>query len=291
MAGKEVTAMNKLVMVLSEEMEGESLALKQAKNIAAAFKADVEVVRFLPQACSDTARQSATQSVSELVHSVFNELGGVTNQVVPTDSIPEWMAGHCMSSDDHLVLKTGRRSESLFHTPTDWELIRRLHCPLLISANQKWKSKPNVLIALDLSSGEAKHRELNALGLRWARQWKAVSDCQLHAVYSIPIPAPLLALDIVEQRDYQRAHETEAKEKLLALLKEFGMTEAIPHILAGVPDKTILHMANELKADLVIMGSAGREGIQGFLRGNTAEKVLHHLRTDILVVKPTGVSL
>lgn len=283
--------MNKLVMVVSEEMEGESLALKKAKNIAAAFKADVEVVRFLPQTCSDTARQSATQSIGELVHSVFNDLGGVTSQVVPTDSIPEWVADHCASSDDNLVLKTGRRSESLFHTPTDWELIRQLHCPLLISSNQKWRSKPNVLVALDLSSDEAEHRELNALGLHWARHWEAISDCQLHAVYSIPIPAPLLALDIVEQRDYQRTHEPEAKEKLLALLKEFGMTEAIPHILAGAPDKTIPHMANELKADLVIMGSAGREGIQGFLRGNTAEKVLHHLRTDILVVKPSGVSL
>jgi universal stress protein E len=283
--------MNKLVIVISDEEEGNSLALKKAKNIAAHFQAEVEVVRFLPQASSDSARRSASQSISELVHSVFNDLGGVTNQVVPTDSVPEWMADHCAPSEDNLVVKTGHRSESLFHTPTDWELIRQLHCPVLISSSQKWKSKPNVLIALDLSSDKAAHRELNALALRWARQWQAVYDCQLHAMYCILIPAPLLALDIVERHEYQRSHESEFMEQLVALLNEFGMSEVIPHILAGAPEKSISHMASELKADLVIMGSVGRGGVQRFLHRNTTENVLHHLRTDMLVVKPTEVTL
>jgi universal stress protein E len=282
--------MNKLVLVVGEELDCESLELKKAKHIAASFKAEVEVLRFLPQTCSDTAKQSATQSIGELVHSVFKELTGVTSQIIPSNNISKWVAAHYTSSDDCLVLKTGHRSERLFHTPTDWELIRQLRCPLLISSNRKWKSQPNVLVALDSSSHKAEHRELNNLALRWAQQWQATSGSQLHALYSIPIPAPLLALDLVERRDYQRAHEPEAKEKLLALLEEFGATNMTPHILTGPPSKTIPHMANELKADLVIMGSVGREGIRGALRGNTAEKVLHHLRTDMLVVKTSAGS-
>ncbi len=281
--------MSKLVMVISDKEGGENLALTKAKSIATQLDADVEVVRFLPPTCSDATRQSAAQSIGELVQSVFKELGHVTSQVVTTDSISDWVVNHCPSSDDNLVVKTGHRSESLFHTPTDWELIRHLHCPLLISSNQKWKSSPNILIALDLSS-EARHRKLNAQALQWASQWQAISDYQLHAVYSIPIPAPLLALDIVEQREYLRTHEPKAEEKLRALLDEFGMSNVTPHILAGASHKTIPHMANELKADLVIIGSIGRAGIQRFIHSNTAEKVLHHLRTDILVVKPSGLS-
>ena len=68
------------------------------------------------------------------------------------------------------------------------------------------------------------------------------------------------------------------------------MPDVIPHTLMGAPEKTIPHMANKIKADLVIIGSLGHEGIQRLLHHNTAEKVLHHLRTDMLVVKPTGAS-
>lgn len=282
--------MGKLVMVISDEAKGESLALNKAKSIATPLNADVQVVRFLPKDCSDSVKQSATQSIGELVHTVFNEFSSVTSEVVSTDSIPSWMADHCNASDDNLVIKTGHRSESLLYTPTDWELIRQLNCPILISSNQKWNSSANILIALDLSSDGPEQRGLNAHALYWAQQWQNISDCQLHAVYSIPIPAPLLALDIVEQRDYLRTHEPEANEKLCELLKEFNMTDVIPHILAGVPNKTISHIADEIKADLVIIGSMGRTGVKGFLHKNTAEKVLHHLRTDMLVVKPTGIT-
>ena len=278
--------MHKLVMVISDENERELLTLKKAKQLAASFEADVEVVRFLPKTCNDTARQSAVESIGELLESVFSDRASVTSQVVPTDSISDWVVDHCADDVDSLVLKTGHRSESLFHTPTDWELIRNLHGPLLISAGQKWKSQPNILIAVDLSTDEAEHQALNAMALQWAKQWQAMSGYQLHAAYSIPISAPLLALDIVEERDFLRNHEPEAKAKLVALLKGVDLI-ATPHILAGAPEKTIPHLANELKSDLVIMGSVGREGLPALLHGNTAEKVLHHLRTDILVVKPT----
>ncbi len=280
--------MTNLVIVISDEDADGSLVLHKARNIARAFEAEAEVVQFIPQSSSETARQTASQSISELVHTIFSDCGDVSSQVVPTDRIPEWVGDHCSSGNDNMVVVTGHRNENLFHTPVDWSLIRRLHCPVLIGCDKKWRSKRNVLIALDLSTGSASHRDLNVLALRWAKQWKAVNDCQLHAMYCIPIPAPLLALDIVERREYQRAHEPEAKRKLKALLDEIGMSEVTPHVIAGTPEKRIPHIANQLKADLVIIGSFGHGGMRRLLHDNTAEKVLHHLRTDLLVVKPTA---
>jgi universal stress protein E len=283
--------MTKQVIVIINEEGGEPFALEKARNISASLEADVEVVRFIPENSSDADRQSATQSINELVNAVFEERGGVTSQVVLTDNVPGWMADYCSPGDGKLVMVTGYRSETLFHTPTDWGLMRQLDCPLMIGCDKKWKSKRNVLIALDLSSGAASHREMNVLAMRCARQWQAVNNGQLHAMYSISIPAPLLALDIVEPHEYLRTHEPKTREKLLELLEEFGMSDVIPHIVLGAPEKTIPSMANKIKADLVIIGSLGHKGIQRFLHHNTAEKVLHHLRTDMLVVKPTGVSL
>ena len=76
-----------------------------------------------------------------------------------------------------------------------------------------------------------------------------------------------------------------AQEKMQQLLARFDMSSVTSHITAGPPDRTIPHQANELNSDLVIIGSVGREGGSGFLLGNTAEKVLHHLRTDCLIIK------
>ena len=78
---------------------------------------------------------------------------------------------------------------------------------------------------------------------------------------------------------------SDAKEKMQKLLARFDMSSVTSHITAGPPDRTIPHQANELNSDLVIIGSVGREGVIGFLLGNTAEKVLHHLRTDCLIIK------
>ena len=283
--------MNKLMMVICDKEESEPLVLAKAKSIASPLHVDVKVLRFLPPDCSEDTRQSVTQSTDALAHSIFNGLESVSTEVISTDSIAGWIVDHSGAYEDKLVVKTGNRSESLFHTPTDWELIRQLDCPVLINSNRKWKSSHNVLVALDLPSDNAEHQELNASALHWARQWQAIFDCELHALYSIPVSTALLDFDIVQKSEYQRAHEPKAMEKLSALLDEFGMSNVTPHIQVGPPYKTIPHMANELKADLVIVGSGSHKGIKGFLHNHhTAEKVLHHLRTDILTVKPSVVS-
>lgn len=285
--------MMKLVVVITNEEEGESRAVKKARDIAAAFEAEVEVVQFVPWDCSDADRRSAEQSVTESVNAVFPCPDGVSSQVVATQSIPGWIAERYPPGNEILVVRTEHRNERLFHTPTDLGLIRHLDCPLLISCDRKWKwkSRPNVLMALDLSSDAPSHRELNELALHSARLWANVHDCKLHAMYCVSIPAPLLELDIVERYEYARTHEPDAKDRLRALLEESGMSEVTPHIEAGTTEKSIAHTASVLKADLVILGSVRHEGVARFFHHNTAEKVLKYLRTDMLVVKPGGASL
>ncbi|MCZ7543179.1 MAG: universal stress protein [Anaerolineae bacterium] len=42
------------------------------------------------------------------------------------------------------------------------------------------------------------------------------------------------------------------------------------------------------KIDLIVMGTASRTGISGFLIGNTAENVLRQVNISVLAVKPEG---
>ncbi len=47
----------------------------------------------------------------------------------------------------------------------------------------------------------------------------------------------------------------------------------------------ILEAATEWKADLIVLGSHGRKGLQRFLLGSVAESVARHARCSVLIVR------
>ena len=58
--------------------------------------------------------------------------------------------------------------------------------------------------------------------------------------------------------------------------------------MRGSPSREIPALAKRLKADLVVMGTAGRSGIPGLIMGNTAETVLYQLDCSVVAIKPPG---
>jgi nucleotide-binding universal stress UspA family protein len=59
-------------------------------------------------------------------------------------------------------------------------------------------------------------------------------------------------------------------------------------LIFGTPWKEIQRLVQQLNADLIVIGTVGRNGIEGLLLGNTAEKVLDHCDCSVLTVKPDG---
>ena len=45
---------------------------------------------------------------------------------------------------------------------------------------------------------------------------------------------------------------------------------------------------HKLKIDMVVMGTAARTGLSRMMLGNTAERLLSHLRCSLMAVKPPG---
>lgn len=56
-------------------------------------------------------------------------------------------------------------------------------------------------------------------------------------------------------------------------------------VVSGVPFNVILNTAEELKADLIIMGTHGRTGLDHVLFGSTAEKVVRKSEIPVLTVR------
>src|SRR5262245_7441859 len=63
--------------------------------------------------------------------------------------------------------------------------------------------------------------------------------------------------------------------------------EVNTHAREGDPADAILDVAEEIKADLVLVGNKGMTGARRFLLGSVPNKISHHSPCDVWIVKTT----
>lgn len=62
--------------------------------------------------------------------------------------------------------------------------------------------------------------------------------------------------------------------------------EVETHAREGNPAEAILDTANEVKADLIVVGNRGLSGIKRFLLGSVSQKVSEHAHCNVMIVRP-----
>ena len=100
----------------------------------------------------------------------------------------------------------------------------------------------------------------------------------LTAVY----PASLLEELTTQARDRARAAVEMAKDILTRAGLALDSGESIPF---GEPRGVILDTAKEWEADLIVLGSHGRRGLDRFLLGSVSEAVATHAGCSVLVIR------
>lgn len=68
------------------------------------------------------------------------------------------------------------------------------------------------------------------------------------------------------------------------IMEEYGL-EAEYHEVDDDPSDALIKTADEVGADLIVVGSRGEGAAQRVLHGSTSTKVLHHAHCSVLVVK------
>jgi len=276
------------MLVVADQDCNDTQALEKANQVAKMFESTVVVVAFVDRIEDKDTALDHEQTLKQQLVEVFDENIDVSLHIAVTSDIATWVKQYVNDFGFDLVIKTGNRSEKLFYTPTDWQLIRQLDCALLITSTNKWRAKSSILASVDVSDDNDRQAVMNDQVLAEAELWAKTQDHELNVVYSVPVPTASLELDIVEMDEVKRQRFPKAKESLASLLGRNQLAEVNTHIEFGAADKRIPSVANKIKADLVVMGSVGRKGINGFLLGNTAEKVMRNLRTDVLIIKPNN---
>lgn len=65
-----------------------------------------------------------------------------------------------------------------------------------------------------------------------------------------------------------------------------GEDEVFRFMPEGFPEKEILNIANEWKADLIVMGSHCRTGISRMLSGSLTDYIIRHADIPVVVIPP-----
>jgi len=79
-------------------------------------------------------------------------------------------------------------------------------------------------------------------------------------------------------------HDHEALDAAFALAEERGVP-ALKRLLVGSPGKQIVAYADEIDADLIVVGSRGLGAIGGALLGSVSRKVLLDAKRPVLIVR------
>jgi nucleotide-binding universal stress UspA family protein len=74
-------------------------------------------------------------------------------------------------------------------------------------------------------------------------------------------------------------------------IEEAGGTGAVSHLKFGERrDEAIVHLAEDIGADLIVIGSRGHGGLRRALMGSVVDSVVRHAHCPVLVVRPQNAT-
>ncbi|XOV79484.1 MAG: universal stress protein [Aestuariibacter sp.] len=207
------------------------------------------------------------------------------------ESIAERADHVCMLAErvsaDLVVTDRPRFQQGKVDTSMEQKLLACLgETKLLICGSKKWRKTKTILATVDIFDKSKAQDKLNDKVLSVSAKFGERLNAELHAMAVIPLSRVSEELDWVDEFEVlTKKGEVVRKQLAEYVLQHLPEAKAIPHVTAGVPNSKIPDRAKQLKSDITVIGNVGRTGIKGLIIGNTAEKILYHLSTDVLIAK------
>ncbi len=174
--------------------------------------------------------------------------------------------------------QTGR---GMFGGTTAEKITRSSRVPVLLVRSPVVRSYQRVLVAVDLSVHSRRALQIAA---------QLVPKSEFFLVHASHEPfIGFLGRDTIEEyvRDKQQAFRLMVERDIGELNERFGSSApgCVLIFNRGMPQTVIQNQIEELKPDLVVVGTHGRTGIAGTMLGSVAEDVLADAPVDVLAVK------
>jgi nucleotide-binding universal stress UspA family protein len=199
-----------------------------------------------------------------------------------------------VSAHHDLVIKVAEPSganRSGFLGSTDFRLLRKCPCPILILKHDDAARFQRVAVALDVMD---EHEIQRCLDDRVSQAAAALCEGDLEFVYAMRSVREIIQVDpedanlITSDRiaSWQQELNQSARERLAAEQARHNRARSEYHLLLGTPAEAIPEFVNSHGIDLLVLGTLARSGLDGLLIGNTAESILNNVHCAVLALKP-----
>ena len=190
----------------------------------------------------------------------------------------------------------------------DMHLLRKCPCPVWLVKPESPKTYQMILAAVDVND-DYPSEELNTrhslnhqileiasslalsecANLHIVHAWRAIGEGTMRGAFMArPEEEVASYIEEVKQQHVQNMKElmSETIDKLGQEAQDYIKPKK--NLIKGDPRKIIPAFAEEIKADLIVMGTVARTGLSGFFMGNTAETILNQINCSVLAIKPPG---
>lgn len=174
-----------------------------------------------------------------------------------------------------------------FFSQTDWELIRHCPIPLLLTKATHWHKDITITAAVDPVRTNDKPDFLDDHIIKCGLDMKSLLKAKLQLLH-VYDPTPLMIyLDqpAINSTDIGEEIRLQHLTALGQLATSKGISNEHVKLEMGSPVQVIPDFLYEYDIDIVIMGAVSRTGLERWLLGHTAEKILDRITVDILIAK------
>ena len=177
----------------------------------------------------------------------------------------------------------------VFITPLDCHLLRECPVPVHLVNDVRYSLPHRIVAAVDPFDPETQISGLNDTIIQTANALAAQCDAPMHLLYAYDLSpafngdAPLIGagwgVDFVEELR-QSLHQA-----FFNLADRYGIPPERRHFVMGLPVPVISEFVEQYLADVVVMGTVHRAGIDRLMGSNT-ERALYSVPGSILAVGP-----
>ena len=197
----------------------------------------------------------------------------------------------CKEHDCDLVVKSTKKhgllASSIF-TPNDWHILRKSKVNVLLVKSHEWPEKATIMASVGVSAKDDAHISLGDKVAETAHGLSELLGADVHLANSFAGAPIQIAVEVpnFSPEAYNKSVQERHTNKLQELGEKYQVEKEHIHVLEGLPEDIIPELCRKHHADLLVIGSVGRQGLSAALLGNTAELIIDAIECDTFVVKP-----
>lgn len=182
----------------------------------------------------------------------------------------------------------------VFITPLDCHLLRECPVPVHLVNQARYSLPHRIVAAVDPFDPQTQISGLNDTIIQTANALALQCDAPLHLLYAYDLsPAFNGDVPLVSNGwgvDYMEERRESLHLAFVTLADRYGVPPERRHFIMGQPVQVLGEFVEEYLADVVVMGTVHRVGLDRFI-GSTTERALYSVPGSILAVRQPGFAV